>query len=91
MEVTHIFLTSLWCVGLWRSFDTGMIFGKLDLILQKKLSNFVYKPLIGCVTCMASVHGFVAYFLFNYSIDVKVIPFIVCVAGLNSILSYFLD
>lgn len=90
MEPTHIFLTSLWCVGLWKAFDGGMIFSKVDLYLSNKLPNVIYKPLIGCIPCMASIHGAASYFIF-VGVDLMVIPFVVCVCGMNVILTHFLD
>ena len=78
-----------------------MLLGKADLTLQNYLPTYIYKPTFGCVRCMASVHGSIAYCLFNephgfssvfpYGIDFTIIPFVVCVSGLNVILSYFLD
>jgi hypothetical protein len=91
MEPTHIFLTSLWCIGFWNAFDKGMILERAELFLQNHLPVYIYYPTIGCVRCMASVHGFVAYILFYHTVDLMVIPFIVCVSGLNVVLSYFLD
>ena len=90
MEPTHIFLTSLWCVGFWNAFNEGMIFEKADLFLKNYLPVYIYKPTVGCVRCMASVHGVISYLIFC-GFDWKIIPFVVCVSGLNVILSYFLD
>jgi hypothetical protein len=67
-----------------------MILEKADLFLQNYLPTYIYKPTVGCVRCMASVHGGLSYFIVN-GIDLMIIPFIVCVSGLNVILSYFLD
>ena len=67
-----------------------MIFGKADLFLQKYLPIILYKPFFGCVRCMASVHGSISYILVN-GFDWMIIPFVVCVSGLNVVLSYFLD
>ena len=51
-----IILISLWCNGLFAITAKGMIFEKLDLILAK-LPEPLYDPILGCITCMASVHG----------------------------------
>lgn len=51
-----IFLSTLWCVGLYMiSREKGDAF----YFLNKALENappLIYKPIIGCVNCMASLH-----------------------------------
>lgn len=67
-----------------------MIFGRVDHWLQDKLPQFIYDPLIGCLICMASVHG-VAWSLVLLPHTLNLfwqIP-LVCVAtaAMNSILN----
>ena len=50
---------SCYCVGLHNAVDT---LGILDWF-EKKLPWWFYKPLIGCPTCMASIHG-----VFSFSV-----------------------
>lgn len=79
-----LILTSLWCFGVWNAFDEDMVFGGL----RKYIDNWpgwIRKPLVDCPPCLASVHGFAAYAIFH-EIDLMVIPFIVCLSGLNWLL-----
>jgi hypothetical protein len=52
-----------------------------------EIPRFFYKPLFGCVTCMASIWGSIGYLILNGFDDiVKYIFTIVCVACLNVII-----
>jgi len=55
---TLIFLlfNSLYIVGLRLAFEEGMIFESLDT-KGEELIGKLWKPIAGCVTCMASVHS----------------------------------
>lgn len=87
-------LTSLWCIGVWNAFGTDMIFGKIGewgrglrsgkIVVENHLPLWAVKPLWDCPSCMASLHGFASYAIFH-GIDWMVIPFIVCLSGLNYI------
>ena len=55
--------------------------------LDFRLPLLLRKPLYDCLTCMGGIYGIAAWFLvFNYSVDWKIIPFILSVAGLNAII-----
>lgn len=87
-------LTSFWCVGVWNAFDEGMIFGKVGIWARGRggktpvkahLPAWAIKPLFDCPFCMSSIHGFASYAIFH-GIDWMVIPFIVCLSGLNYVI-----
>lgn len=80
--IAHIIICSLAIFGIWNAFNPGFIFETADKYLGVILPDFVYKPLIGCHICMASVWGSAYYFLF-VGVDVGVLAFIPAVSGLN--------
>jgi len=79
--ILHIIYCSLAIFGIWNSLNPGMIFHKFDLYLEPRLGWF-YKPLVGCVVCMASVWGSAYYFIF-IDIDWGVLVFVPAVSGFN--------
>ncbi len=75
--------------------ETSMALGVFAWIIEKNVPKFIHKPLISCVTCMASVHGTWFYFAYQHmnghSInDERVLLFwpiyILSVAAINTIL-----
>lgn len=95
--LTNILLTSLWCLGFYKAFDDNMVFSFIRKYLisyrwsspefKPKYVHWIWKPIFDCPPCMASLHGFIAFFIFYGTIDFRVIPFIFCVSGLNWLLS----
>lgn len=63
--VKLVFLSSYWCVGLHMNSEHGDIFYFLRRGLAKK-PDWIYKPVIGCVNCMAGVHTIIVMVLYNY-------------------------
>lgn len=61
-------------------------FSNGNKVVGGKLPAWLYKPLMGCVICMASIHGFVFYWLM-VGLDWQVILFIICLSGSNYLLS----
>jgi len=51
----------------------------------KGLKKTLFKPLIGCITCMASIHGAYVY-IFLHGLDWNLILCCVCAAWLNPVL-----
>jgi hypothetical protein len=84
--IENIIVTSLWCLGFYKAFDEGMVFGCIAKVCIV-LPLWLRKPLYDCPPCMGSAHGFVAFFIFYGTIDFRIIPFIFCVSGLNWLLS----
>lgn len=78
-----LIVTSLWCIGVWNAFDENMVFGSSRKYIDK-WPSWIRKPLVDCPPCLASIHGFASYTIFH-GLDLMVIPFIVCLSGLNYI------
>jgi len=54
---------SLFCNGLYLICEDGMILSPVREWLEKRIGQYmIYKPIIGCVTCMASIWGTVVFF-----------------------------
>jgi len=97
--LTNIILTSLLCLGVYKAFDEGMVFGGVAKWIrgpitsnilsnkERKLWMYFTKPLFDCPPCMASFWGLFAFHAFYGLFDWSVIPFIFCVSGLNWLLS----
>lgn len=82
-EFIQLLLIASACIfGVHCVFSSGYIFNHE---LFNKLPDAIYKPLIGCPPCMASVHG-LAIGLFQFGFSWKVFPFIVCLCGLNYVI-----
>jgi len=96
-----ITINSLYIIGLFQSFQDGMIFEKINpypaLKLwkpERRLLNTLFKPVIGCPVCMASVHGLIFLFVFkNYlHLDIYIVIFyIFALAGMNRVLTVVAD
>jgi hypothetical protein len=92
---------SLFCVGLRIASDEGMILEFIrkpyvflteqdaPTLLTKVLIN-VLKPVIGCITCMASVWSLVISYCF-YRVDYSIIVVIFMSAALNTLLYKIYD
>lgn len=85
--IEQILVISLFCVGLYIVTHDFFLFLKLDEFENKLIKEYtelwlLFKPLLGCVTCMASVWSFV--FVQKISIEFVVTAF--SVAFLNTIL-----
>lgn len=89
--LTNIIITSLFCLGVYKAFDDGMVFGKVEKNFRSAMTpikmTWVMKPLTSCPPCMASFWGPFAFHAFYGLLDWSVIPFILCVSGLNWLLS----
>lgn len=92
-ELTYFVLTmvctSLWCAGLWAVFLPEFLLGSVGDWLEAKLPSWLFKPTVGCLLCMSSVHGTTS-FLICLSDMVNgwwyFLPFVLGVAGLNFII-----
>lgn len=98
--IIEVLIASAWCFGFWKAFDSGMILHPVDRwargyakgtmenigYVKGKMPAWLYKPLMGCVICMASIHGSLFYWLV-IGLDWQVILFIVCLSGSNFLLS----
>lgn len=79
-------LTSTWCFGFRALFQPDMILEKVGDWMWDK-SEFVSKPLFQCPPCMASIHGSIAFILFNDFFILQWIAFCICLCGLNYLIT----
>lgn len=81
--LAEIFITSLFCLGLYQSAEPGFILEKLHTLFEK-LPVWLYRPLLGCPYCMASLWGSVIFWALEYINGFDRLDFvrwpIVCVA-----------
>jgi len=89
--IEFILITALWCIGLTIITSHGFIFEKVKDILENFLPTFLFKPIIGCAICMASVHSIGMYFLMGMPFAWYLLPVaMVSVSGVVAIFFYFL-
>lgn len=91
--IANIALCSWWIFGVRTLFSGGHILEKADNWVYDRVPEYIYKPTIGCVMCMASLHGATWFMLFLYPTYelYMVIPFCLCLCGLNSITDNLTD
>lgn len=63
-----LFINAFFIVGLYEASEAGGILEKPHDFLERNLPEIIYKPILGCVYCMASVWGSL-FFLFNQFLD----------------------
>jgi hypothetical protein len=61
----EILLIALFCNGLQLASEEGMIFYRIARKI-KSWPEWINKPIIGCIYCMASVWGTIIHTIFNY-------------------------
>jgi hypothetical protein len=66
--ILNIIIIALICNGLSIATNERMILYKVDIWLESKLPIWIYKPLLGCVNCMASIWGTVMHFYMGGSL-----------------------
>lgn len=65
-----IFMNALFIIGLYEATEPGRILANLHDFLEERLPDWIYKPMLGCVYCMASVWGTLLFVLATF-IDFK--------------------
>jgi hypothetical protein len=91
LQVLYI---SLFCLGLHTITSEGMVLFFVKEWLSKKLPentkwDYLYKPIIGCPPCMASIWGTIIYWILNdptQRVLVLWIPTIIAVSYVNKLL-----
>jgi hypothetical protein len=63
-----IFINSLFIIGLYEATESGRILAGIHDFLENYLPDLIYKPLLGCVYCMASVWGSALFLVYYYPI-----------------------
>lgn len=79
--ILKIFLMSLFCVGIRKVTDEGMIFFFIKKFLNDHIKNeAILNPIINCIYCFASVWGSIAYILLSFIIgyEINAIEWIYC-------------
>lgn len=85
--VLIMLMSFLWIQGVNCLFSEGHLFGKVGDWLHEHVSEYLYKPTIGCPMCMSSIHGTLWYLLL-INRDWFLWPaFCVCLCGLNFVIS----
>lgn len=82
------------CLGIWAIhilFQEGHLFEKQGDWLELKLGKWS-KPLVHCPICQSSFWGLIGFFSIRYFFGVdlpfrQLIPFVLCLCGLNTIIS----
>lgn len=74
------------CIGIWTLFNKGMLLGWLGDVYERRLPEWINKPLWSCPQCMASVHGTWIWFAWDGPVELW-IPFCLALCGLNRIVS----
>lgn len=101
--IVLLLFNSFFIMGVYAITQEGMIFGFIrkafiksgeDDLEEEYHVPWLYKPLIGCPTCMASIHSFYFYWLFNeWTLEkLWIYPlYAIALAGLNSLFHKYLD
>jgi hypothetical protein len=76
---------AFWCYGIYAVFNNDHLLGPVADWLEKVTSETFCRPLFGCPPCMASVHGSI-FGLIAFGFNWTVIPFVICLCGMNFII-----
>lgn len=81
--LNELLILALWCKAIDLATRDGMILHGVDRWAGHVLPEWLYKPVIGCVYCMASVHGTLIHLFFwrVFGADLALWP-VVCVCGI---------
>ncbi len=101
--LVQLILNSLVIFGIYASTQQGMILHFARKVFIKTDEDdleeeyhvpFIFKPLVGCPTCMSSVHSTYFYWFFQeWTLEnLYLYPFyVLALAGLNSIIHKYID
>jgi len=84
-----LIIGSLWIYGVFAAFDEGNLLWPIRQRLESLNIEYITKPLFGCPYCMGSVHGFIIGLIFIPE-RLLILPFMVCLCGLNFIIKEYL-
>jgi hypothetical protein len=76
---------SLWCLGFYKATQPGNVLNPLAVLLSR-FPLWIYKPICGCLLCMASVHTLTATIVLSWGFNATTVAVLLCAAGINSIL-----
>jgi hypothetical protein len=89
MILAHAFIAALFSFGWCTCFDEGEIFGEVGDWLDKRLPQYISKPLYGCAKCNAFWVCTLMYWLFWGNTWYIWLMTAVCSIGINSIIIGF--
>lgn len=82
-----LIIGSFWIWGVNFAFREGQVFGDIGIYIRDYWPKGIYKPLIGCMPCMSSLHGILIYALYYEFSHLPYLPiFVFSLTGLNAIL-----
>ncbi len=84
--ITTIFILAFIIWGIAALFTEGMLFGELGKLIEGHKYRVVFKPLILCPPCMASVWGSAASLYLGYDIAHWLV-LVFATAGINYIIA----
>lgn len=90
--ILYIIISSLWIWGINCLFSEGHLLEKQGVWMDTNLPEWLYKPMVGCAACMASVHGLLWFFIglpvcFLESLPIRLlIPYLISLCGFNYLL-----
>jgi hypothetical protein len=86
--INNLLIATAWIWGVHCLFYEGYLFEKLGNKLHDEVGDWICKPLFDCPPCMSSIHGVIFGIIF-YGVSIKVIPFIICLCGINYVIKSF--
>lgn len=84
-----LLIGSTWIWGVYAIFDEPNILSGVRKVAEKSIGTWYCKPIFGCPYCMASLHGAI-FGIVQYGIATIVIPYVICLCGLNFIIKEYL-
>lgn len=81
MILTELLIIGLWCTGIRIATETGKILDNVDDWAADNVNKWLYPPLIGCVYCMASIHGTAIHFYMGGTLKMWPIVIVCAIAG----------
>lgn len=64
--IYELIILGLFCNGLSLAAEEGMILYKSKKWMEENMPVWIYKPVIGCVWCMASYWGIILHSILSY-------------------------
>ena len=84
--ITNVLLCSLSVLFCYTIFQTENIFERQGVWMEDRLGR-LYKPLVGCLFCMAPWWALAYSFIFLHHSLIELVQFILAVSGLNVFIS----
>jgi len=88
--IAGLIISSAWCFGVFAAFDSKHLLGRLGSFIERIIGTNLCRPLFLCPTCMGgSFHGFMSGLIY-FGLSIKIIPFMICLAGVNFVILSFM-